>query len=88
MAHKSALLALSVALLFVLSAAATPAAPATTKSAPVTSAPAAKPAPITSPTANAKPDPTSKKDDGLMTEVPSTIAKQVTAGTAAGVSRI
>ncbi|CAI5990935.1 unnamed protein product [Closterium sp. NIES-64] len=56
--------------------------------APVTSVPAAKPAPIMSPTANAKPDPTSKKDDGLMTEVPSTIAKQVAAGTAAGVTYI
>ncbi|CAI5494031.1 unnamed protein product [Closterium sp. Naga37s-1] len=83
MAYKPALLALSVVLLFILSAAG-----ATAKSAPVTSAPAAKPAPIMSPTANAKPDPTSKKDDGLMTEVPSTIAKQVAAGTAAGVTYI
>ncbi|GJP68693.1 hypothetical protein CLOP_g25353 [Closterium sp. NIES-67] len=43
---------------------------------------------ITSTTTNAKPDPTSKKDDGLMTEIPAAIAKAAAAGDAAGVTYV
>ncbi|CAI5459027.1 unnamed protein product [Closterium sp. Yama58-4] len=44
--------------------------------------------PITSSTANEKPDASSKKDDGLMTEIPAAIAKQAAAGDAAGVTYV
>ncbi|CAI5927948.1 unnamed protein product [Closterium sp. NIES-64] len=44
--------------------------------------------PITSPTANEKPDQSSKKDDGLMTEIPAAIAKQAAAGNAEGVTYV
>ncbi|CAI5460056.1 unnamed protein product [Closterium sp. Yama58-4] len=44
--------------------------------------------PITSSTANEKPDPSSKKDDGLMTELPPDIAKQAASGNAAGLTYV
>ncbi|CAI5532665.1 unnamed protein product [Closterium sp. Naga37s-1] len=44
--------------------------------------------PLTSATANEKPDQSSKKDDGLMTEIPADIAKQAAAGNAAGVTYV
>ncbi|CAI7906378.1 unnamed protein product [Closterium sp. NIES-53] len=44
--------------------------------------------PLTSATANEKPDPSSKKDDGLMTELPADIAKQAASGNAAGVTYV
>ncbi|CAI5524870.1 unnamed protein product [Closterium sp. Naga37s-1] len=44
--------------------------------------------PITSSTANEKPDQSSKKDDGLMTEIPAAIAKQAAAGNAEGVTYV
>ncbi|CAI5491099.1 unnamed protein product [Closterium sp. Naga37s-1] len=44
--------------------------------------------PLTSSSANAKPDANGKKDDGLMTDIPKDIAKQVAAGTAAGVTYV
>ncbi|CAI5988216.1 unnamed protein product [Closterium sp. NIES-64] len=44
--------------------------------------------PLTSATANEKPDPSSKKDDGLMTEIPADIAKQAASGNAAGVTYV
>ncbi|CAI5512685.1 unnamed protein product [Closterium sp. Naga37s-1] len=44
--------------------------------------------PITSSTANEKPDPSSKKDDGLMTELPADIAKQAASGNAAGLTYV
>ncbi|CAI5951096.1 unnamed protein product [Closterium sp. NIES-64] len=44
--------------------------------------------PITSSTANEKPDLSSKKDDGLMTEIPADIAKQAASGNAAGVTYV
>ncbi|CAI5463552.1 unnamed protein product [Closterium sp. Yama58-4] len=44
--------------------------------------------PITSATANEKPDQSSKKDDGLMTDIPAGIAKQAASGNAAGVTYV
>ncbi|CAI7899828.1 unnamed protein product [Closterium sp. NIES-54] len=44
--------------------------------------------PITSSTANEKPDLSSKKDGGLMTEIPADIAKQAATGNAAGVTYV
>ncbi|CAI5514304.1 unnamed protein product [Closterium sp. Naga37s-1] len=44
--------------------------------------------PLTSATANEKPDQSSKKDDGLMTELPADIAKQAASGNAAGVTYV
>ncbi|CAI7850651.1 unnamed protein product [Closterium sp. NIES-53] len=44
--------------------------------------------PLTSATANEKPDQSSKKDDGLMTELPTDIAKQAASGNAAGVTYV
>ncbi|CAI7780048.1 unnamed protein product [Closterium sp. NIES-53] len=44
--------------------------------------------PITSSTANEKPDPSSKKDDGLMTELPADVAKQAASGNAAGLTYV
>ncbi|CAI5527312.1 unnamed protein product [Closterium sp. Naga37s-1] len=44
--------------------------------------------PLTSATANEKPDPSSKKDDGLMTEVPADIAMLAVTGNAAGVTYV
>ncbi|CAI5472119.1 unnamed protein product [Closterium sp. Yama58-4] len=44
--------------------------------------------PLTSATANEKPDQSSKKDDGLMTEIPADIAKQASTGNAAGVTYV
>ncbi|GJP30323.1 hypothetical protein CLOM_g737, partial [Closterium sp. NIES-68] len=44
--------------------------------------------PITSSSANEKPDLSSKKDDGLMTEIPAAIAKAAASGDAAGVTYV
>ncbi|CAI5984522.1 unnamed protein product [Closterium sp. NIES-65] len=44
--------------------------------------------PITSSSANEKPDPSGKKDDGLMTDIPQDIAKQAATGNAAGVTYV
>ncbi|GJP70684.1 hypothetical protein CLOP_g1591 [Closterium sp. NIES-67] len=72
--------------------------PAPAKSTPAPSTPSpSTPAPvvippgkaaINSPTLNEKPDQSSKKDDGLMTQVPADIAKQAATGNAAGVTYV